>query len=239
MINSGFIYSRKNADGLKNISGERIWTELKKILSGPMAGEMTIKMIELGLAKHIGLPSEPNIQQFLAFWKEKKNTVHYVTLLVQLLSTEEEMANSFKRLRMSGFERDLGYFIIQHRSTGPKDLKFWQQTLLMTKSKTSHVRDWIEQAIICDENSDQILQDFKNWETPTFPVNGMDLKNRAEPVPVGKIMGQCLTLLKLHWIESDFSLDRDKLLGEVLDDVLVKVLDEYNAQPSKRKKKSK
>ena len=86
------------------------------------------------------------------------------------------------------------------------------------------------------ESRSSTVNNFKNWETPTFPVNGMDLKNRAEPVPAGKIMGQCLTMLKLHWIDSDFSLDRDKLMGEVLDDVLVKVLDEYNAQPSKRKK---
>ena len=51
-------------------------------------------------------------------------------------------------------------------------------------------------------------------------------------------MGQCLTMLKLRWIESDFSHDKDKLMGDVLDSVLVEVLDMYkDVKPSKRKKK--
>ena len=60
-----------------------------------MGVEMTMKMLELGLAKHIGLPDEPNIQNFVAFSKEKKRLkkdIHPITLLVQLLDTEEEMS---------------------------------------------------------------------------------------------------------------------------------------------------
>ena len=36
------------------ISGERIWSEWKKILAGKYAGQLTAKMIELGLAPFIG-----------------------------------------------------------------------------------------------------------------------------------------------------------------------------------------
>ena len=37
-----------NKEGLGKISGERIWTEWKKILSGNMGGPLTLKMIEIG-----------------------------------------------------------------------------------------------------------------------------------------------------------------------------------------------
>ena len=41
------------------ISGERIWSEWKKILSGRYAGQLTAKMIELGLAPYIGSKLPP------------------------------------------------------------------------------------------------------------------------------------------------------------------------------------
>lgn len=43
-----------NAEGLRRISGERIWTELGKILKGNFAGELVTTLIECGLAEHIG-----------------------------------------------------------------------------------------------------------------------------------------------------------------------------------------
>ena len=154
-----------------------------------MGVEMTLKMLELGLSKYIGLPEEPNIQNFVAFSNKKKHfkeSLHPVTLLVQLLNTEEEMSKLNTRLRMSGFERDLGYFIIQHRKPHPHDLKFWQKTFIMTKSKSiQNTKEWIIQAIMCDDqNSDETLNAFQLWEPPRFPINGMESENTTVLVVV-------------------------------------------------------
>lgn len=43
-----------NAEGLKRISGERIWVELKKILQGNFAGELMMAVVNCGLAEFIG-----------------------------------------------------------------------------------------------------------------------------------------------------------------------------------------
>lgn len=43
-----------NAKGLKQISGERIWVELKKVLQGNFAGELMMNIVECGLAEYIG-----------------------------------------------------------------------------------------------------------------------------------------------------------------------------------------
>lgn len=45
---------RNNVAGLKDISGERIWMELKKILEGNYAGELMITMLENGIGSYIG-----------------------------------------------------------------------------------------------------------------------------------------------------------------------------------------
>ena len=74
-----------------------------------MGVEMTMKMVELGLSKYIGLPDEPNIQNFVAFSEKKKHLkkeIHPVTLLVQLLETEEDMTKLNRRLKMSGNIKD-------------------------------------------------------------------------------------------------------------------------------------
>jgi tRNA nucleotidyltransferase (CCA-adding enzyme) len=45
---------KKNAEGLRIISGERIWMELKKILMGKFSGELLKTMLHLGLGQYMG-----------------------------------------------------------------------------------------------------------------------------------------------------------------------------------------
>lgn len=45
---------KENASGLSRISGERIWTELKKILEGNFAGDLMEIIIDCGCSEHIG-----------------------------------------------------------------------------------------------------------------------------------------------------------------------------------------
>lgn len=45
---------KDNAVGLQNVSGERIWMELKKTLEGNYAGSLLKTIIEVGLTKYIG-----------------------------------------------------------------------------------------------------------------------------------------------------------------------------------------
>lgn len=45
---------RLNAGGLGRISGERIWSELRRILEGSFAGDLVKTMLSLGIGPHIG-----------------------------------------------------------------------------------------------------------------------------------------------------------------------------------------
>ena len=47
-----------NVDGMARISGERIWTEWAKILKGKFPGPITLRMLDVGLGPHIGLPED-------------------------------------------------------------------------------------------------------------------------------------------------------------------------------------
>ena len=54
---------RANAPGLDLISGERIWSELKKILVGNLAHSLVKTMTEAGLNPHLGLPEQVNLDE--------------------------------------------------------------------------------------------------------------------------------------------------------------------------------
>lgn len=42
---------KENVHGLRRISGERIWSEWSKILSGNYAKELTLQMLKCGIAR--------------------------------------------------------------------------------------------------------------------------------------------------------------------------------------------
>jgi len=46
-------------------------SEWKKILSGNFGGPLTLKIIDVGLTKFIGLPDNPNVQRMEQVWQSK------------------------------------------------------------------------------------------------------------------------------------------------------------------------
>ena len=219
-----------NKEGLGQISGERIWSEWKKILSGPMGGPLTLKMIELGLSPFIGLSENLLTENFENCWQVKKNSLHYITLLVSLLKNQEDMMQLHYRLKMSAYERDMGLFLLAHRDV-PPDLKYWQKIVILRKIN----RDYIEQLIKSNlAVNKSLLEEFQSWEVPKCPINGRDL-HETNLIPRGKLIGVCLNKLTEIWIDSDFKIDKDQLLNVELP----KIGENLRMQQSPNKKRKK
>jgi len=87
----------KNVDGLSIISGERIWMELKQILSSRHAFPLMEVMIKWGLAPYIGLPQKDskellNTPEFREVWQRTRDQhLEAISLLATLLKTEDEV----------------------------------------------------------------------------------------------------------------------------------------------------
>lgn len=105
----------QNVGGLKQISGERLWTELFKILSGNFASEIIKTMLHVGIGKYIGLPQVPNVNEFDRVLQHSSG-LHPISKLTALLEDEVEVMNMHERLKFSAFERDLAIFITLHRA---------------------------------------------------------------------------------------------------------------------------
>uniref|UniRef100_A0A0A9Y0H3 CCA tRNA nucleotidyltransferase 1, mitochondrial n=1 Tax=Lygus hesperus TaxID=30085 RepID=A0A0A9Y0H3_LYGHE len=204
-----------NIGGLEQITGERIWMELSKILSGNFVSQVVTKLIEVGASKYIGLPEDPNVGEFRAVCKRTEGlNPQPITLLVGLLKSEEEMMNLHARLKLSSLERDLGRFITAYRSEEPFELKKFQAMMLKRDGKLSDTRLFIMELFKYTTKL-AFLQEFETWEPPKFPINGNILKENN--VPAGKPLGKVLTALKESWVDSDYQKTLDDLLKELPD----------------------
>jgi tRNA nucleotidyltransferase/poly(A) polymerase len=103
---------KANVSGLSRISGERIWSELKKILEGNYAGDLMQTMLKVGVAEFIGnflialycfqsfniitkgLPKELDVKRFAQTWSNLEGKKYNaITLIAGLISSEQEVCS--------------------------------------------------------------------------------------------------------------------------------------------------
>ncbi|XP_059485164.1 CCA tRNA nucleotidyltransferase 1, mitochondrial isoform X1 [Neocloeon triangulifer] len=204
---------QENASGLARISGERIWTELKRILEGNFACDLMKVMIEVGVPEFIGLPKNPDVKRLNLVWNNLKDQKYNaITLLSALISNQEEAWELHKRLKFSAYERDLLLFITQHheRKWDMKPLKPYQAIVAMSKDKTKDTKEWTVQLLLHIGQS-HMAKEIADWEVPRFPVNGHMIKDKVSDIN-GKQLGLISQELRKVWVDSDFKMDSDELV---------------------------
>lgn len=214
---------RENVGGLANISGERLWVELKRILVGNFNKELVCRIVDLGIAPFLGLPDSPDMVEFGRVCdRSRKLEPQPTTLLAALLSGESEVLSMHARLKLSAYERDLALFVVKHRDTKtfPNDpLKPYQALLFVTKGKVGDVQEWICEVLKYRADA-ELLERFRCWDVPRFPVTGNMLLERG--LRSGPKFAAILGKLKEIWFESDFTMSADDLLKQ-LPDILAQV----------------
>lgn len=205
---------KENASGLAQISGERIWTELKKILEGNFSGELLKKILECNCAPHIGLPENYNLKELdkiLMNLKTNDLQLNAITLLTSLINTEEEAMQLHARIKFSAYERDLMLFIVQHREPklDPRPLQPYK--ILVLKAKNKNTREYVVE-LLKYLNSEHI-EEFNSWVLPKFPLNGTILKENG--VEAGNFMGAVMQAMKNYWTDNDFNLSEEELLKKL------------------------
>lgn len=112
---------RENIEGLANVSGERIWMELKKTLMGKYGSELLLNLLQQGAAQYIGLPADPSTKEFIRVTSTSLNP-QPITMLAALLNTPEDAVKLHERLKLSAAERDLAFFLVQNREAMKQEL---------------------------------------------------------------------------------------------------------------------
>ncbi|CAC5405693.1 cca [Mytilus coruscus] len=107
---------KENASGMKIISGERIWMELKKILCGNHSGDILPTMLQLDLGPYMGLPDKADVEEYKTVCSLTEGLEPQpITRLVALLANDEQVHLLNRRIKLSRDELQLGSFIVNHR----------------------------------------------------------------------------------------------------------------------------
>uniref|UniRef100_A0A1A9WKB0 Poly A polymerase head domain-containing protein n=1 Tax=Glossina brevipalpis TaxID=37001 RepID=A0A1A9WKB0_9MUSC len=151
------------AQGLSIVSGERIWSELKKILSCNYAEELMLEIIKCNIGPYCGLAERPNVIEFKRACATSKGklTINPISLITALSNNIMEAINMHERLKLSLFERDLSFFIIQERN------KVDQIYVGLNDYKEMHLKRHIKREFIEEllkySNKESLYMSFKNW----------------------------------------------------------------------------
>lgn len=221
---------REEGNGLKQISGERIWSELSKILEGTFAPELVKTILNLGLGSHIGIPEQPNIDEFDKVINRSKGLkLQPITMLVPLLKDQHDMIELNNRLKFRVYDRDLGLFLIECRDEKwtPDTVKKNKIKIIQNPTKQGVMKEYIEQLLMYS-NERIILEEFEKWIPLKFPITGNMIKSHG--VKDGKKIGFIIRKLIEYWADDDFKTD----IGELLN-LIPKAEDELSSNLNKNR----
>lgn len=206
---------RQNAHGLQGISGERIWTEIKKIVKGRHLVEILKVMVELGMFPYIGFPENPNLEELELVWARCHDlNPDHMTIMASLLRSEEEVYKLHERVKMSKLELQTCSFVIRHREDdfGHDLFRHCKDIMCDTAGKETHVKEKVCELLKYLNHRDT-LNTFTSWTPQKLPVNGLELINRG--VKKGPLLAKTLDALRRKWKESDYTYTNEDLLGFV------------------------
>ncbi len=210
---------RENRAGLKQLSSERVWAELKKILSADDPRRAVRIMLTNEILGSV-LPEASNaegLDRMVVLEQKEKLEPDYLLRLMAMSGRDElALTRLSKRLKLSNNEKMrllawAGNAVPFKIGMDDKTLK---QSVYASGPQTAYDRLVIRAA----GEEDPILQsqwmkqaEFAlNWDIPIFPLGGKDLKKAG--LSDGPEMGRVLKALKELWVRSGFTADKDKLL---------------------------
>jgi poly(A) polymerase len=211
-------------EGLARLSSERVWSELKKLLSARDPSRALLWMRQSGVLNEV-LPESEKwgidaitglIHAEEAFGWEPDPLLRLVAIIPPDAERIDAMA---KRLRMSKGEtaRLRNWATTQPPRHDMGDMAFGK---LLYRSHIGGVRDRLALALASarmrarsDKNAlaeaagqSRLMDRLARWERPVFPLSGDDL------IEAGPTLGETRARLETAWIDSNFTLRRDDLL---------------------------
>lgn len=227
----GLRASARLKDGLNQLSAERVWSELKKLLSAPDPSRAMLWMRQSGVLSAILPESEKwGIDAIHGLVRAEADLDWQVDALLRLESIvppdAARMTELGKRLKMSNAER--ARLEAWARADAIKS-ETSEQALkkLIYRGSSQAVADRIrlayasarqeaaasDEAMIRAGGYSRLLDAVEKYEPLVFPVTGGDLLSLG--VEKGPGLGEALRDLETLWIDSGFSLDREALLDKL------------------------
>jgi tRNA nucleotidyltransferase (CCA-adding enzyme) len=199
---------KNNASGLVKISGERIWSEMGKILAGNHLSDTMDAMKRTDVLNYIGFGGDVDIKELA---RVKSNTDDPKLLLASLLPSVERLDVVREKWKFSNPEYNVMKFVIENRN---KDITLDQMKYrYVVDLKQNEDKNQFVQLFLY-KGDKQSAKELTSWEPPQFPVNGNDVM-KSKGIPPGKEVREVLYHLKKYWADSDYTLTKDEMLNSI------------------------
>lgn len=200
---------REEAAGIDGLSGERIRSEMLKLLAAPDPLP-TLRMMEgAGVLPHL-LIDAPNFTALEAALAQDAPADPMLRLV--LLLEGADGAALAERWRLSGVERKR--LLSALAAPLPETWTEPEAKALLRRTGEEGYRDilWRWRAAHPEqkETGERFLILPERWEIPAFPIGGDDLLARG--IAPGKAMGDRLKQLEAQWEASNYTLGKEELL---------------------------
>ena len=219
---------REAAEKVENLSGERVWQELSRILAVAAPGTVFSLMDETGILT-ILLPVDRSINrlQALAALEDmvgvSADPVRRLTALIQ--SSRREASQIAARFRLSRDERSrLGELTASRGESSPGMAELaLRRSLYMLGSEffcELVLLDWADQIVHDPAAATRSAPDWKAtwdaaeaWQMPGFPLTGADVIDSG--VRQSPEVGEILAEIEEWWVDQAFRPDRDRCLDRL------------------------
>ena len=224
----GIRASARLKDGLERLSAERVWAELKRLLSAPDPSRALLWMRQAGVLTKILPESEKwgidAIHGLVAAETDLAWPQDPMLRLASILPPDRaKLQGLAERLRMSKADaaRLEGWAVATPVAPATSELALSKQLYgtdvggvayrLKLALASARVRAQQEDSVLIEAGGfSRQLKYLQSWEKPIFPVGGTDLLELgAQP---GKALGDVLKSIEKEWIDSGFRTGRDDLL---------------------------
>ncbi len=220
-------------DGLDGLSAERVWSELKKLLSAPDPSRALLWMRQAGVLSRILPESEKwGIDAIHALAGTERDLGWPADALLRLEAIVppdgERMAGLSERLRLSKAEagRLAAWADAPVIAASASDVALDRQ---LYRGPEQGIRDRLRLALVGARGRavndtealieagvlSRLLKRAEAWQRPVLPIRANDLK--ALGAKDGPDLGAMLRALETEWTESGFSLQREALLKRAAD----------------------
>jgi len=210
---------RRNLAGLKQISGERIWMELTKLIRLPGASMALYCMCLDGVHEAIDL----SMIRTAEFINIRYHTDDPITCLVGACSADRMplaegyqtlMDTLWHRYKVSKVEVARAQFLIAHREPGRfQSLQDYLRLITQQDPKSQEFAKESAQFLALLHDRPGISTTIAVWTIPTFPLTGKDLIQQG--ILPGADMGRMLKRAKVFWIDSQYTLTTEELVNLV------------------------
>ena len=218
-------------DHLSQLSVERVWSEIKKLLSAKDPGRALLWMRQAGVLTAIlpetekwGIDAMPGLiaTQNALGWEPEP----LLRLAAMVPNDAERMKALSARLKLSKVEAQFLQDFVNAPKIADSTSELALDRLLYTHGKAgiiaqlrlslANARSKAEgdaEAMAQSGRFSRLLQRAENFEKPVFPLNGADVI--AKGIAAGPEVGDLLSQMEAMWVQANFTLSRDTLLSRL------------------------